>query len=428
MRPFSCSSTGKHSRAEPSTNSSQSNDFNDDSANVLESKKRIHVMGIGNIGSFVAHSLAGAPQRPPVTLLLHHPGMYETWLKFGQRITIRRHGLEDSRTGFAVNTLQDGAWLHPSEIAGSPPEAIAEERAHQNQESGSIPADEDVIDNLVLTLKATKITKALQSVQHRLTTDSTILFLCNGMGMIEDVNEKIFPDEATRPNYIGGIISHGIYRSGYFNATHAGVGVTNLGVLFTNPKFHCHENSTFAPSTTYLLNTMTQAPELVANTVNSVEFLQFQLEKLAINCVLNPLTALIECQNGEMLYNFNLSRVQRLLLIEISAVICALPELQGIPGIHARFAPERLRTIAVGVMKKTAENQSSMLQDMNAGRRLEIDYMNGYVVRRGEELGIKCALNYMLACLAQAKSVLLRKRTETEIPVDAEIPLHGSGL
>jgi 2-dehydropantoate 2-reductase len=143
-----------------------------------------------------------------------------------------------------------------------------------------------------------------------------------------------------------------------------------------------------------------------------------QLEKLAMNSIINPLTVLMDCHNGELLYNFSVTRLMRLLLFEISGVICSLPELQGIPGIESRFSPERLRGMATQLLQKTAKNTSSMLQDVRGRRSTEIEYLNGYIVRRGEELGIKCVVNYTIKHLVLAKQLDLRQRESHAIPVD----------
>lgn len=384
--------------------------------------KRIHIMGMGNIGTFIAHALGSLPVHPQITLLLHHTGFYSSWKK-RKSVTVRRNGLDERRTGYNVNVLQDGVWYSPSEIVNSPEEVIDEEKAQAQALGRPLePADSEVIDHLILTVKTTQVMNALNSVAHRLTPESTILFVHNGMGIMEEVNAKIFPDVETRPNYMCGITSHGLFRTDPFHATHAGVGTTPVSVMYSNQEkpaqSQASERQIYAPSTNYLLNVITHAPELTAMGVSRTDFIQFQLEKLAINCVINPLTVLADCKNGELLYNYSLSRVQRLLLIEISAVICALPELQGVPGIQARFAPERLRTLAVGVANKTAENTSSMLQDVRSAKETEIVYLNGYIVKRGEELGIKCALNYMILQLIQGKAKMNSKRAAGDIPLD----------
>ncbi len=172
------------------------------------------------------------------------------------------------------------------------------------------------------------------------------------------------------------------------------------------------------PTSKYLTSVVVRTPTLAAVHFPYTDLLQLQLEKLAVNCVLNPLTGVLDCHNGELLYNFSFSRVMRLLLAEISLVIRTMPELQGVPNVRMRFSPERLETLAVGVMAKTDKNFSSMLQDVRVGRETEIENINGYIVRRGEELGIKCVLNYMLMHMVLGKQRQVDRNLKGLLPVE----------
>ncbi|KAL1963742.1 hypothetical protein VTN77DRAFT_7808 [Rasamsonia byssochlamydoides] len=289
-----------------------------------------------------------------------------------------------------------------------------EEELHQSQE------DDEKIECLIVAVKAPQTVAALKSVSHRLTPESTVLLLQNGMGTVEELNEKVFPDPRQRPHYMMGIISHGLVRQEPFRVSHTGVGTMILSPLpGKGPLKRAEEkDEDWAPSTKYLLRTLTLTPPLVAVAETPTALLQYQLEKLAINSVILPLTVLFDCENGELLYNYNITRAMRLLLIEISTVICALPELQGVPGINSRFAPERLRSMVVHLANKTSKITSSMLEDVRRGRKTEIEYLNGYIVRRGEELGIRCALNYLIMQLVIGKSDVITRRNAGAIPLD----------
>jgi 2-dehydropantoate 2-reductase len=54
------------------------------------------------------------------------------------------------------------------------------------------------------------------------------------------------------------------------------------------------------------------------------------------------------------------------------------------------------------VAMATAANHSSMLQDVDRGRRTEIDSINGEIVRIGSEVGLDVRMNGMLVSLVSA--------------------------
>ncbi|KAL4939049.1 hypothetical protein BDV06DRAFT_214596 [Aspergillus oleicola] len=377
----------------------------DEASHGIEERRlsgRIHILGLGNVGTFVAHSIASRPSRPPITLLLQSPPVYDVLQERKHTLSVNSIGLDDNKTGFDVDVLSDGVW-HSIPY-----------RSHQ--------VDDESIECLIVSVKAPVTVTALESVRHRLTPSSTILFLQNGMGIIDAINEKVFPDPRQRPHYMLGIVSHGLaQRSGRFHVIHTGMGTTILGpVSSQNPgtRPSIDKEPDWAPSTKYLLRTMTLTPPLVAVAEAPSSVMMYQLEKLAMNCVINPLTALMDCRNGELLYNYSFTRIMRLLLFEISSVICSLPEIQGIPGVESRFSPERLRWMVTQLAQKTAQNTSSMLQDVRANRTTEIEFLNGYIVRRGEELGIKCVVNYMIKHLILAKQKESRQKESSAVPID----------
>ncbi|KKK14340.1 hypothetical protein P175DRAFT_0434116 [Aspergillus ochraceoroseus IBT 24754] len=390
---------------------------------------RIHILGLGNVGTFVAHSLASRPSPPPITLLLHNPDVYASWLAKKKCLSINSNGLDDIKTGFDVNVLHDKTWHsfpYWNKEDGTPIEdqQISDETLDETVEDSLAHSaeDDEQIECLIVSVKAPVTAMALESVSHRLTPDSTVLFLQNGMGTIDEVNEKVFPDPHQRPHYMFGIVSHGLARrKDPFQVSHTGVGTTILGPVLPHStgSLTTSENEVdWPPSTKYLLRTLTLTPPLVAVAETPSSLMLYQLEKLAMNSVINPLTALMDCENGELLYNYSFTRIMRLLLFEISSVVCSLPELQGIPGIESRFSPERLRWMVTQLANKTAKNHSSMLQDVRARKTTEIEYLNGYIVRRGEELGIKCVVNYMIKHLVLAKQQRSKQRESGAIPVD----------
>jgi len=116
--------------------------------------------------------------------------------------------------------------------------------------------------------------------------------------------------------------------------------------------------------------------------------------KAVVNASINPVTALLGCTNG-VLASPELERLVRDVVDEGVAVAMAS---------SVRLPPCDLFDKTMEVVKTTSENRSSMLQDVQRGRRTEIREINGEIVRRGEEVGIDTPVNRTLLSLVECLS------------------------
>jgi 2-dehydropantoate 2-reductase len=96
------------------------------------------------------------------------------------------------------------------------------------------------------------------------------------------------------------------------------------------------------------------------------------VEKVAINCCINPLTAIHRVKNGELLSEVHKDQVTTV-ISEVSSVLDDL----GYPALSIELG-RRVQE----VMTDTAENRSSMLNDVMAGRRTEADAIVGWLMRQ----------------------------------------------
>jgi 2-dehydropantoate 2-reductase len=104
--------------------------------------------------------------------------------------------------------------------------------------------------------------------------------------------------------------------------------------------------------------------------------------KLAVNCAINPLTALLRIPNGE-LPGHQAAALSKAAAREVQAV-----------GTAAGIASEGdWAEAAMDVARLTSGNRSSMLQDVERGRPTEIDAMCGFVVREGRRHGVETPVN-----------------------------------
>lgn len=330
---------------------------------------QIHILGLGSIGTFAAHTLAEVPTRPALKLLLHRQSLRDEYNQRGNRTTLEtREGEIIEHSGFDFEPV-----LPYDHASGSAARTIAK-------------PFKDPIEHLIVCVKSTQTVTALRPLLTRLTPKSSVLFLQNGAGMIEDVNEYLWPDPETRPSYITGIISHGVTLKGPFDIKHTGPAATSLGPVPRDEGL----NQTTSPSTTFLLDTLPRAPRLNCQSYEFQDILQRQLEKLAVNSFSNPLTALAD---STVEYLFSIPEVCSALMHEISAVVLALPELQGVPGVEERFSPQRLEDTVMQVIVQNRSTTCSMVWDMRAARETEIRYINGYWAKRGREVGVATPIN-----------------------------------
>lgn len=139
-----------------------------------------------------------------------------------------------------------------------------------------------------------------------------------------------------------------------------------------------------------------QAPELVLPltaewlTAGCKEEIATRMwHKLALNCVVNPLTALLDCDNGELALGRH-SPLVRGLLDEIGAVASA--EL----GDSWAYSTDQLLSAVIELLRTTAGNSSSMREDVRAGRETEIAKLNLAVAALGDDYSLPCPLNSCL--------------------------------
>jgi 2-dehydropantoate 2-reductase len=116
-------------------------------------------------------------------------------------------------------------------------------------------------------------------------------------------------------------------------------------------------------------------------------------QKLAINCAINPLTALYDCPNGELLnHPAALEQMQQ---------VCK--EVEQVMGLALDQETSGLFELAKTIAGKTANNISSMLQDVRKLQSTEIDYITGYLLSEAQRLGVECPRNEQLFTQVKSK-------------------------
>lgn len=229
-------------------------------------------------------------------------------------------------------------------------------------------------DLLLVTLKAWQVSDAVRALASRLPQTTPILLIHNGMGTLLELNDLKQP-------ILLGATTQAARRDG------------NVIIHVANGTTHIGPAKRYDADYSHLAETLQNVLPDVAwhDNIHSAMW-----RKLAVNCVINPLTALMNCPNGDL-------RGHQ----EQIALICEeVAQTMTREGFHT--SPESLLFYVNQVIDLTAENISSMLQDIRAMRHTEIDYITGYLLKRARAHGIAVPEN------AHLFEMVKRKESEYE--------------
>jgi len=109
--------------------------------------------------------------------------------------------------------------------------------------------------------------------------------------------------------------------------------------------------------------------------------------KLVVNCVINPLTAILKVRNNEIGVT-SLKEIRHRIIEECSLVAEA-------EGIHLEHSLEA----EIDRKIRGYTNYSSMYQDVAKGKKTEIGFLNGKIVELGRKHGIRTPVNETLVDL-----------------------------
>lgn len=166
----------------------------------------------------MAHSLRTLLAPPPVALLFHMYSSLQRFFSADSTIQVHRlHKELSSSKGFNYE-------LTPSPLTSdAAPDAESPDNNDNNNSlleqvvllpPSAPPPPPEHIAILVITTKAPQTVAALRPISKRLTRDFTILILQDGMGVLDEIKAEIFPNSPSRPSFILGITTHGIYPQG----------------------------------------------------------------------------------------------------------------------------------------------------------------------------------------------------------------------
>ncbi len=234
----------------------------------------------------------------------------------------------------------------------------------------------------ILLVKSWQTEQAAEKLKESLTEDGVVLTLQNGLGNGEILQRVLGAERVIQGVTTSGaaLLAPGIVREGGEGLISAGAH-PSLGffdALLTGAGFH-----------------LARVPD-----IRSLVW-----GKLVVNTAINPLTALLNLPNGELLKNPETRDLMGKLALETAAIARRL-------GISLAF-DDPVRT-AEHVAKRTASNISSMLQDLRRGAPTEIDSICGAVWREGKRVSLPAPYNQF--CFSLISAMVNRGKIRKKLP------------
>ena len=341
----------------------------------------VHLLGLGAIGIILAMDLVREAHVEIIPLLRNRDRLRDFQENRGSRIVVRKLFKEDTP-------------MYSHQISRSYcPETF--------------PRDQR-IQNLIVTTKTYQTKAALLPFLPYINKDTNILLIQNGLGVLEELRGDVFTDAMTRPNLFQGVIGHGAYQEADSVTNFAGYVDLKIARLpWTDNEcevIQTEETVKMDASLNPLVRALTEprfAKEFNVMHMSYQELLIYQLSKFLVNSCVNPITAIIDCVNGELragcrkIFTSIVTESLEILKLAYVPLFEYKDKYNGKPGyptidvdstLNLDHLVEHIVSIATGL---NARNSSSMRQDTLNLRDTEINYINGYTVRLAERLGLE---------------------------------------
>ncbi|MBD3160107.1 MAG: 2-dehydropantoate 2-reductase [Candidatus Lokiarchaeota archaeon] len=253
-------------------------------------------------------------------------------------------------------------------------------------------------DLVFITTKSYDTRKAARELKHLVSEDTYFVCLQNGIGTEELVSRELNTKNVLRATSCMGAMTTG---NGEVKVT--GTGITEVGT-------HYEENSEVVD---YVVNLLQDA-SFEASGSEDIEAVVWT--KTIVNCGINPVGALTGLTNGEVYKDRDL-RALVVNLVEEAAEVAEALDINLNTDDPVRYT--------LGTAKATSENINSMLQDIVKGKRTEIDFITGEIVRKAEKLGLEAPFSKSMLALVRA---LERKRQANGDGKESLPMLHSEQL
>jgi 2-dehydropantoate 2-reductase len=433
--------------------------------------RKIHILGGNKVGYLIAHSLrASCSPSTVITLHFHRLRQADTFnALYGLTLTNPYTGIPSFRDGFHYD-LKDVAMRRAVPIIPDilemqrrkeyVPAVAAETIRTLHEEAKNPPKLDDEgfrqqpIEVVIIAKRGGESLKVVDALKHRLSRNSTIVLIHNGMGVLSRIQAK-WPREADRPNIVEGFSTHGLSNSSEFTINHAYPGSIHLGIaprLDETDIFQYHSLSPNADSPIitrqgaksdhrlhalgqqkhrslkFILDVLLSDPVLGCTLRAYLPDLYLlQIKRVICQSILQVLGALHRCSNAELISVQRNHEIIGKLIKEILPVLKADPLISSSPIYKAEFTFPELYA-SVRYMALAAPNAVSwVLQDMAGRRETELGHLSGFLLLLAKRRGFQLPMWRTLHELLRANARLQQERHNLFVPLVRGQDYDGDG-
>ena len=231
-------------------------------------------------------------------------------------------------------------------------------------------------DLVLITVKAFQVQAAFKQIKPYLTKNCQLVISHNGMGNVDELNAQLLDTQGL--SFLTTRLAG--FKATPYSVNHTGNGESVLGAC----------NAAATEKLNELEHIFSSLPHFsVSDDIHSLRW-----QKLLVNIAINPLTAIHNVKNGQLRAPQFSTRI-----INLLSEACLVANKQGVDVKLCEALDQ-----AYSVMTATAENFSSMQQDISHNRQSEIDAICGYVCEQGAKLGVKTPYNQAMLSMIKIKS------------------------
>ena len=237
-------------------------------------------------------------------------------------------------------------------------------------------------DLILVCVKSYDTTRAVENIQHLIDEKTLVCSYQNGLGNAEQIAALVGWERTIGARVIFGVR---LVEPGHTDVT-----------VIANPTaigaYHADTPNGRVREIAEAMNA-SGVPTVYTDKIATVLW-----AKIAYNCALNPLSALLDVPYGMLAETEYTVDIMREVITELYAVAGPMKV-----ALEPATPDAYMDLFYATLLPPTAAHYASMREDFRLKRRTEIDALNGAICAYGREYGVPCPTNTMLTRLVHAR-------------------------